>query len=299
MTYYTNQQIAMFFAVAEHHKLSEAARAMYVSQPSLSKTLGRLEASLGVRLFDRNPDGMKLTKEGEYLYNNFKSSFNQLTVAIDKAREMQLSQESVLRIGFYLTCKMSADFKPAYEAVKRFKEAHPHVQVYLEYMTFSDLRHHLLSGNIDCAISIGYAIKNMLDVEQKKINPLSWGVSVSLKNPISQDEELDVQKLNGCTLLCLSPEESQIDKALNMERCLQVGFTPANIVYLQNMVSVLNAVARDQGICLFGNPSYKDRNLRYFPLQRLSNTPYITAVWRTNNTTPELKDFIDMLPSAE
>ena len=299
MTYYTNQQIAMFFAVVEHHKLSEAARAMYVSQPSLSKTLSRLENSLGVRLFDRTPEGMKLTKEGEYLYNNFKTNFNQLAVAIDKAREMQLQSESVLRVGIYSSSEATSDYDKAREIIAQYREKYPDVQVYVEYMTLSDLRHHVLAGNLDVAISKSYALKNMLDVEKRRVNRMSWGIAIPESYPAAQDDELDVNKLNSVTLFCLSPEETQVDKPLNLERCIQVGFTPKNIVYMQNAMSIFHAVEHGQGCYMVGHIRRKIPGVRHYDLPELPNTPYVTAVWRTQNRHPELLRFIELLPQAE
>ncbi|WP_299742846.1 LysR family transcriptional regulator [uncultured Tateyamaria sp.] len=57
-------QIQSFAAVAEHGSLSAAARAQNSSQPTLSRHIAQLEATLGTRLFDRSSGGMVLTDEG-------------------------------------------------------------------------------------------------------------------------------------------------------------------------------------------------------------------------------------------
>ena len=57
-------QIQSFAAVAEHGSLSAAARAQNNSQPTLSRHIAQLEATLGVRLFDRKSGGMVLTDDG-------------------------------------------------------------------------------------------------------------------------------------------------------------------------------------------------------------------------------------------
>ncbi|WP_299699014.1 LysR family transcriptional regulator [uncultured Tateyamaria sp.] len=57
-------QIQSFAAVAEHGSLSAAARAQNSSQPTLSRHIAQLEATLGTRLFDRSSGGMILTDEG-------------------------------------------------------------------------------------------------------------------------------------------------------------------------------------------------------------------------------------------
>ncbi|MEM8655871.1 MAG: LysR family transcriptional regulator [Pseudomonadota bacterium] len=57
-------QIQSFAAVAEHGSLSAAARAQNSSQPTLSRHIAQLEATLGRRLFDRSSGGMVLTADG-------------------------------------------------------------------------------------------------------------------------------------------------------------------------------------------------------------------------------------------
>ncbi|MBE6962046.1 MAG: LysR family transcriptional regulator [Ruminococcaceae bacterium] len=63
------QSARIFLAIAEHRSLSAAADALYLSQPSVSSYLGRLEEELGVRLFlrQRGRNGITLTPEGERL----------------------------------------------------------------------------------------------------------------------------------------------------------------------------------------------------------------------------------------
>lgn len=56
--------IQSFAAVAEHGSLSAAAEAQHSSQPTLSRHIAQLEATLGARLFDRGNGGMTLTEAG-------------------------------------------------------------------------------------------------------------------------------------------------------------------------------------------------------------------------------------------
>ena len=57
----------IFLAVARDGSLSAAARHLKVTQPTVGRRLGQLEADLGARLFDRLPDGFVPTQAGEEL----------------------------------------------------------------------------------------------------------------------------------------------------------------------------------------------------------------------------------------
>src|ERR1051325_5963251 len=56
-------------AVAQHGSVTEAARVLHYSQPSVSHHLGRLEAATGARLIQRIGRGIRLTPEGQLLAN--------------------------------------------------------------------------------------------------------------------------------------------------------------------------------------------------------------------------------------
>lgn len=59
--------VRVFLAVYRAGSLSAAAKPLGVTQPTCGRRLAALEESLGVRLFDRTPDGLRITAEGESL----------------------------------------------------------------------------------------------------------------------------------------------------------------------------------------------------------------------------------------
>ena len=58
----------VFYTVANSRNISKAAAELFISQPAISKSIRKLEQSLGVTLFSRNSRGVQLTEEGEILY---------------------------------------------------------------------------------------------------------------------------------------------------------------------------------------------------------------------------------------
>ena len=92
------QSARIFLAVAEHRSLSAAAKVLYLSQPSVSSYLGRLEEELGVRLFlrQRGRNGITLTPEGE----RFLPVARELLAVEKHLNEFRDScRKKVLRIG--------------------------------------------------------------------------------------------------------------------------------------------------------------------------------------------------------
>jgi LysR family transcriptional regulator of gallate degradation len=77
-----------FLAAARHGSLRQAAETMGISQPSLTKSIGRLEAALHVKLFDRHARGIRLTAVGEAL-----------RLTGETIRELRSSARWLVRLG--------------------------------------------------------------------------------------------------------------------------------------------------------------------------------------------------------
>ncbi|MBM3221329.1 MAG: LysR family transcriptional regulator [Candidatus Rokubacteria bacterium] len=77
--------LRVFLAVAQAGSLRKAARALRLGQPTVGRHLRALERSVGARLFERTPDGHRLTREGETLLP-MAQSMADAAAAIDRRR---------------------------------------------------------------------------------------------------------------------------------------------------------------------------------------------------------------------
>ena len=88
-----------FLVVAEKQNLTEAADALHVSQPALTKSIQRLEENLGVKLFDRISVGVRLTPYGKILQQHVKVMDNEYRHAVSLIEELKGGGAGTLRIG--------------------------------------------------------------------------------------------------------------------------------------------------------------------------------------------------------
>lgn len=96
----------IFYAVANAGNISRAAKELYISQPAISKSIQKLEESVGTKLFVRSSRGVALTPEGELLYTHVKSAFDTLHVGEEKLRRSIALGVGHLTIGASSTlCK--------------------------------------------------------------------------------------------------------------------------------------------------------------------------------------------------
>lgn len=86
------QQLKYFKMVADTGKISQAAKALFISPPALSATISRLEHELGIRLFDRTNNRILLNEQGKLLLgyvNQLLDILDNMETAMQRSRQQQ------------------------------------------------------------------------------------------------------------------------------------------------------------------------------------------------------------------
>ena len=90
----TLKQLYTFLAVAETLQMSEAARRLYISQPTVSQTILELEREFGASFFERSPKFLRLTAKGAL----FREYARQVTVSYTHLRAHETGRNLVCRL---------------------------------------------------------------------------------------------------------------------------------------------------------------------------------------------------------
>ncbi len=89
----------VFYYTARSGSLTAASTELSISQPAVSQSLKQLEASLGVKLFVRATRGIRLTLEGQMLYEHVKRGYEEILLGEKKLSSMLNLEWGELRIG--------------------------------------------------------------------------------------------------------------------------------------------------------------------------------------------------------
>ena len=93
------QHLKVVMAVAEWGSMARAAKHLAITQPVVSKVIADLEDMLGVRLFDRSPQGVEPTPYGRALLRRSIAIFDDLRTSVDEIKFMADPTAGELRIG--------------------------------------------------------------------------------------------------------------------------------------------------------------------------------------------------------
>ncbi|TJV46170.1 MAG: LysR family transcriptional regulator [Mesorhizobium sp.] len=150
-------------SVVDHGSFNKAAKELHISQPALSRSIDKLEASLGVKLLERSPVGVVPTPDGELLYS--RAWFIQ--DEIDIAEKQIQSQREVRpqRIVIGVMGSIVANVLPL--AVARWRKEFPDVPLRIEQSSHTELFLFLLRTNLDFIIAHTGGFELALGLKQR------------------------------------------------------------------------------------------------------------------------------------
>jgi DNA-binding transcriptional LysR family regulator len=152
-----HRQLQLFLAVAERLNLSHAAEAMGITQPGLSKSMHRLHAALGTRLYHRRGRGIELTEAGRALMRHAKLVETQLADARAEVAGIADGKWGHARIGVgpsWLSRHLPA-------AIARIMNRHPNIRFTVDTGFSDKLIGRLRLGALD--VVVGALPDNRID----------------------------------------------------------------------------------------------------------------------------------------
>ena len=182
-------QIRYFMAVCEHRNFTHAARALNVSQPSLTTAIKKLEGELGGLLFLRDRAGCRLTPLGEIVYPRLQDALQQTHQATADAIRHTRLKGIPISVGIGETIGHSRII----EAVARYRARIPKVDIELIVDEQQALLGGLREGRFDIAITAIEA-----SYELYHVDPLyneNYRTVVSASHPLAQNDTVALDVL--------------------------------------------------------------------------------------------------------
>jgi DNA-binding transcriptional LysR family regulator len=143
------RQLRYFVAVAEELNYTRAAERLHLAPQAVSATVQQLEATLGLRLFERTTRKVELTDAGAVLLREARRTLRQADHAVDAARRAAAGETGRLAIGF-LSSTTNYVMPPVLRA---FRERYPDVEVQAEDLAVAALVSGVRDQRLDAGIT--------------------------------------------------------------------------------------------------------------------------------------------------
>jgi DNA-binding transcriptional LysR family regulator len=237
-------QIEAFLEVARRQNLSRAAKALFVSQPTLTARLQSLEGSLGEQLFIRTRRGMRLTEAGEAFLPFAEHAVAALADGRQRLDELRRGVAGRLVLGAPPT--VSTYTLPALLA--RFSAAHPNVRLAVKTGTSEEVLEMVLHDQVQLGI-----IRSLAHQEVQSV-PLYTDALVLIAGPghrlagSQAGRQVRLADLAGEVLVLFGRSSSYLEFTTATFR--QAGVLPNSVLELDNIEAAKKMVERGLGVSL-------------------------------------------------
>ena len=267
-------------AVADLRHFGRAAARCFVSQPTLSAQLKKLEQALGVQLIERAPNNVSLTAAGEEIVARARRILEASDEVVALARSQRDPLAGPLRvallptIGPYLLPRVSP-------AIRR---ALPRLQLRLyEYQT-APMLERLRGGELDVGI-LALPV-DLTGLESRELYREPFMVALPERHPLTAHETLRVADLEGETLLLLEDGHCLRDQAL--EVCARAGVREPQDFRATSLETLRQMVATGAGVTLLPELAVRGayrsaRGVALRPFARPAPVRHVGAVWRKSS----------------
>ena len=194
----TYRQMEFFKAIMERGTITEAANALRVSQPAVSKALKALEDELGLKLFERTQSGLMPTFEARTFYKEVARSFIGLEILSGIGRELHELKHGRLVVGAIPAISMG--WMP--KLVARFLQHYPKANLTLETFSSPDIAQMVGQGRLD--IGIAQASTNDVSIRRTDLFSIDTVCVMPKDHPLARKDCITPRDLTSVYLISLS-----------------------------------------------------------------------------------------------
>ena len=222
-------------ALAEHQHFRLAAEACYVSQPTLSGQIRKLEIELGLILLERTSRKVLFTASGLQLVAQARKVLEEARLLKEMAQQHTEEMAGPLHIGLIPT--VGPYLLP--HIIPGLRKEFPDLEIYLHEAQTNQLVSQLENGEIDCALLA--LVKETQHFIEVPICDESMYLAVAVDHDWADRDQVAMKELSGRQLLMLEDGHCLRDQALGF--CFAAGaredvhFRATSLETLRNMVA--------------------------------------------------------------
>jgi LysR family hydrogen peroxide-inducible transcriptional activator len=284
-------------ALADHRHFGRAAEASFVSQPTLSTQIKKLEDELGVTLVDRSPRKVLLTEVGKQIAARAREVLNEVEQIKRVARRDHDPASGTLRLGLFPT--LGPYLLP--HVLGTIRERFPRLELLLVEEKTPELVQRLREGKLDAAILAQPVHDETLHAEFLFEEPFLLAAPEA--HPLAGRRKLKLADLEGQRLLLLEDGHCLRDQAL--EVCRMSGADEKQGFRATSLETLRQMVAADVGITLLPvlavqPPIAHTANVHLTPFRNHAPSRRIAMFWRRSSAMDgflrELSEVFKNLP---
>ncbi len=279
--------------LSETLHFGRAADRLHVSQPALSKRIRRMEERIGGSLLTRGYRDVQLTEAGRLLASRSRRLLGEASATLAVTERAARGEAGLLRIGFGI----ASIFGLLPDVVRRFRRAHPDVQLHMRDMSTPDQIQALASGEID----VGFIRHRVADDRLQMRHVLSERLVAALGPHARWTRRAGLRSVAADPFIIISRARSAsfYDHVLSV--CTAAGFTPRIVQEADELFTVISLVRAGLGVSLVPRSAALMRlpGVRYHELGIPEAAWNIALAWhRDSDRVPLVRRFVEAVPRS-
>ena len=287
------QQLRYFVAVAETEHVARAAERLHISQSPLSRQIRQLEDHLGLQLFERIKQRVRLTPAGRDFLEQARALLSQAERIEERARQIGKGEACSLSIGY---CEGIIHNGRLPAALRHFRATHPRVNLKLAAMRSGEQIDALERSLID--IAFVYNLPQPSEsLTSRLLTSEPFVLAIADDHPLAAKPKIVPSDLDGMPWIALPKALNPAARERFLAACAASGFPPdipfevAQVSTTLGLVSArLGAAIMQSSMQRMSPPGVVFKRIDWLPL-----TVDIHVLWRARAQTAGVRHFMQTL----
>lgn len=286
----TIQQIEFFLETAKYQSITKAAESMHFTHSALSKSLSKMEKEMGLCLFIRDRQRLKLTPAGNILQKELSLIMSDMEQAFMKAHFTQQVESYPVRIGLPIGVSYNGYLN---SFLAWYRQEHSDFTCYVDKYPYPDLANQIRNRTIDMAFSFGFNEEIFTeDIVCVKLFACPWTAYMHKTNPLSKKSELEFNDIKGCRFLLSTTAFSKPYVDTIMDLCRKNDIIP-QIYHYMNINSSPCINIRQSDEIFIADPYVTNENPEVVSRPLKDESTYVVLAYRDSDITSDKKELIE------
>ena len=269
------RQLQYFVIVAEEEHVGRAAERLHISQSPLSRQVAQLEEKLGLTLFERTQQRIRLTRDGRTFLAEAQAFLTHAKRLESLARRLGKGDEGGLCIG-YIENAMHSGVLP--KGLRVLRSSRPKVHVALYNMQSSEQLEGLRQRSLDIALVCHPPLAGDPDLACAQVLSDPMLLALPESHPLASMTELTANDLAGQEWIAVGHQENLQQHDNFVAACARAVFTPNIQMVATEPLTALGLVAASLGITMI-QQSLRHHAPAGVVLRELAWFSYRTPLW--------------------
>lgn len=293
------RQLNSFLTVAECLNFTEAARRLYITQPSLSRQIQELETELSVQLFYRDKRSVTVTPAGELLRGEairLMKNIDHLKTTMQKTVSGTIGCLSIGCTG------LEKDFFA--NQVKKFRQHYPDISVSIDLPpSLTRQIRRLLENEYDVIFTLADEVEKYPELTEQVLYADPLCVVLPEDHPAAGQAAIELAELKNESFIFMLEQDNPESLQRITNACVAAGFAPHVTEQAPNIASLFILIESGMGISLISRhmQHFANDHVRFVPVTLAGETiPIrIVAAWRRDTKNASVPLFLKELVDLE